>query len=364
LLVPCLFFMCTPERGTAQNSALDGLTLVWTAPAQCPDQAEVLARIANHLQLPTPRDQRWRIEARVVHQRPQYALELSLEREGSEPAVRSLRAANCEALADATAVLVALALEPQPSAAGSTEVEDSTSTGASRAAANGSREAAAAAQMANAEARAEAQDSKPPSPAPPPSPSSAVPEAKKPAAESGETAPARLRLGLAAGLRLDFGMLPRSPNFGVTGRAELRFRRLRAAAGFSVLPASEGTAVAYPRARLRAHALLGDGMLGVAITDGALSVVPCAVFEYGSSTLASLQIADGVRQSIGWTAAGIGAHARYRLAAGFELGVETTGLMPFSRPHWWVRTERGDVTVFEAAVIAVRVTAGLAYVFE
>jgi hypothetical protein len=362
LLLVCSFIMGTPETGTAQDSAFDGLTLVWSAPAECPDHGEVLARIASRLQLAKPRDQRWRVEARVVH-RLQYELELSLEREASEPAVRSLRAANCEALADATAVLVALALEPQLAAA-SSSIEAGANGGSPPAAANGSREAASGGSAASREPRAATESSQPPSAPEPPSPSSAAPAAVEPAAESGEGTPSQLRLGLSAALRLDFGMLPRSPNLGVTTRAELAFHRLRAAAGFSVFPATESIAAAYPSARLRAHALLGDGLLGVALTEGALSVVPCAVFEYGSSTIATRRIVDHLRQSIGWTAAGIGARARYRLVAGLELGVEATGLLPFSRPRWWVRTQRGDVTVFEAAVVAVRVSAGLAYVFE
>jgi hypothetical protein len=161
-------------------------------------------------------------------------------------------------------------------------------------------------------------------------------------------------------------MLPKSPNFGVTARVEFRFRRLRAGAGFSVLPPRETSAAAYPSALLRAQAVVGDGVLGFAFTPGsALSFVPCVVFEYGSSTVAGSRIvASAPRQSIRWTAAGIGAHASYRFNAGLELRVEATGLMPFSRPRWWVRTERGDVTIFETAVVAVRVSTGLAYVFE
>lgn len=359
--------MSTPERVTAQNSAVDGITLVWTAPAECPDHREVLVRITNHLQLSKPRDQRWLVEARVVRQRSQYQLELSLKREDSEPAVRSLRAANCAALADATAVLVALAVEPQPTAAGSTAVEDRANTASEQAAANGSREAAPRAQAASGEPRAAAEKSQPPSTAPRTSSGSDTSSAVEPAAERGKTPASQLRFGLGAALRLDLGMLPKSPSFGVTARAEVRFRRLRAAAGFSVLPAAESSAAAYPSARLRAHALLGEGQLGVAVTgEGALSLVPCAVFEYGRSTIAISRIATPApdRPSIPWTAAGIGARANYRLAAGLELGVEMTGLMPFSRPRWWVRTERGDVTLFETAVVAARVSAGLAYVFE
>lgn len=164
-------------------------------------------------------------------------------------------------------------------------------------------------------------------------------------------------------MRLDAGMLP-SLRSGMQARVELRLLRLRAAFGFAWLPSMETVAETYPEASIRASGLLGEGMLGYAVLEGRFSLLPCAMFEYGTLSLEGRRIAVPDDQSVRWTAVGAGGRATYRLAEGFELGFEVAGVAPFFRPRLWVQTDRGDLTLFHAAVVAVRVSASIAYVFE
>ena len=370
-LVVALSWMFTAAPVSAQNSTRD-LTLTWDVPRECPDRGAVLARIAKHL-----RDERkfpddWSIDAHVLRKQAQFELKLTLRRGGAEAARRTLRSASCVALAEATAVFVALAVDLQPSAADASEVapeqvpgsKPSTEPSSSEPT---SRESTAVEPHAT-RAPTKAQHG-PPSPAvqarsQTPRNQSDESEAElEPAADGGRRQSLRVGLGIGLGVRLDAGMLP-TPRFGLQARVELRLLRLRAALGFTWLPPVETIAETYPAASIRASGILGDGMLGYALLEGRLSLLPCAMFEYGTLSLEGRRIVVPGEQSVRWTAAGAGARATYRLGAGFELGFEAAGLAPFSRPRSWVQTDRGDMTLFHATAVALRVSAGIAYVFE
>jgi hypothetical protein len=360
-----LWGMLIGATASAQNSA-DRLTLIWDAPRECPDRGAVLARIANHL-----RDQRkiaenWRAEAHIVRKRAQYELELRVNNDASQPGLRVLRAATCGALADATAVLVALALEPQPSAAGSPTAEPAQPSSSAPATAN----AAEAGEPATNEAKPSTQRETPARTAPP---RAAAQKSSQTAAETleieePEILPAadsgkRISVAIAIATRFDAGMLP-SPRPGLHARFELRVSRMRAGLGLSWLPPIEAAADSYPAASLRASAILGDGWLGFAVLDSRLSLSPFAALESGGLALESRRIRQPDDRTFHWTSLGAGARASYRILAGLELGLDVAGLAPFSRPRLWVRTDEGDVTLFHAALVAVRVCVSIGYVFE
>jgi hypothetical protein len=352
--------MSTAEVVSGQKSAVSELSFDWTAPAACPERGDVLARIANRLQLPERGGPQWHVEARVLTKRSQYELELSVRQDGSEPRMRSLRASDCGALADATAVLVALALEPQPYAA---TAPDGSAPDANGTAVEGSADVRARSPEPK-EARAPDVLERKAAAAPKTPLVRAAAEADQPAAEGGGTQSWPVRVGLGASLRVNFGMLPQSPGFGGVAQIQLRLRRLRAAAGVSLFPRAESTSAKYPAVRMRTQALLGEGLLGVAVVEQPLSLVPYAVVEYGSVTADTRRIAVPGAQEIRWTAVGVGAQIGYRLIGGFEFCLDVTGLTPLSRPRWWVRTDQGDLTLFEAATVAVSTSAGFVYVFE
>lgn len=367
-----LLWMFAAAPVSAQNST-GGLTLTWDAPPECPDRGVVLDKVAKHLREERKFPDDWRIEARVVRRRAQFELELNLGRVGAEPARRTLRAPTCAALVEATAVFVALALESQPSAAVS--AADEIAAPESIPPHQPSAAPGATAPAPSVAGAPHASATQPPAKAPAASPSPAVQETpqtpgeeldestERPAADGGDSEPLRLGVGVGAGWRLDTGMLP-TPQSGLEARIELRVSRLRAVLGFNWVPPVETVADAYPGASIRASAILGEGLLGYALVEERFSLVPCAAFEYGALSLASRRIAVPDSQNVLWGAAGAGAHAAYRIAAGFELNFEATGLAPFSRPRLWLRTDRGDLTLFQAAAVAVRISAGIAYVFE
>jgi hypothetical protein len=361
-----LWGMLIGAAASAQNST-DRLTLIWDAPRECPDRGAVLARVANHLRDERKIAENWRAEAHIVRKRAQYELELRVSSDGSQPALRVLRAATCGALADATAVLVALALEPQPSAAGSPSAEPAQPSGSPPLAAGPVDGPAAPA--AN-EPKPSTAAAAPTRPVPPPA---AAQKSSQTAVdtleiEDPEILPAagsggRIGLGISAGARFDTGMLP-SARAGLRARIELRVLRIRAGLGISWLPPIENAADSYPAASVRASAVLGDGWLGVAVLDSRLSLSPFVVVESGALALESRRIRHPDERTFHWTAIGAGAHASYRLLAGLELGVEVAGVTPVSRPRLWVRTDEGDVTLFHAAAVAVRVAVSIGYVFE
>lgn len=92
------------------------MTLVWTAPAECPDRARVLAKIDRLA--PASARLRVRVDATVTRDERGYRVALVTEADGAR-GERSLEAATCASLADATAVIVAMMLDPANTPAGS-----------------------------------------------------------------------------------------------------------------------------------------------------------------------------------------------------------------------------------------------------
>jgi hypothetical protein len=120
----------------------------------------------------------------------------------------------------------------------------------------------------------------------------------------------------------------------------------------------------YPTASLDAHGLLGDALVCVEIVRARFALSPCVAGELGELTLATHAIRVPVTSAITHAAAGGGLRAEYRLAGPLEASLQALALAPFERARWLMQTARGDVEVFVAAPVAIRIAAGMAYVFE
>lgn len=101
----CGLFFPPPAHG---QSALD---LDWTAPAGCPDRAEVLAHV--HRLVPAPPSASLAVRASVREVDEGFRVELEMQ--GSASGARTLRASTCASVARATALVIALALDPSAS---------------------------------------------------------------------------------------------------------------------------------------------------------------------------------------------------------------------------------------------------------
>jgi hypothetical protein len=115
---------------------------------------------------------------------------------------------------------------------------------------------------------------------------------------------------------------------------------------------------------MRAQAVLGEGVFALAFPSGRISILPLAIVEFGSVSVATRNIAAPSASDGRWFAVGIGGALRYRVIAGLEIGLEAAVLAPWARPRWWLRTEQGDVTLFAASAAGARASIGVAYVFE
>jgi hypothetical protein len=346
-LVGCSLAAAGGGAATARALEPDGPALIWNAPAHCPDAPNVQARVRAQISERGLSDRPWQAHAEVRHHAGRYQLELTLYSSGGE-ARRQLDAVSCEALADAVGVLISLAL------ADAAEAEPSPPPSAAAPAA-----AAAAATDASA---APAQRST--------AASAAVPRPSEVEAQAAGGLPAGpetawpFRYGLAVSLRLDLGMLPQRPAFGLGPRVLLQLGPLQAVAGLTWWLVASSQPDNYPSARLEGSGLLGDLVLGFELLATPLRLAPCLVFEHGQLQVSSTDVAkpDDVRFS--WTAAGGGVRAGIALVAGFQAGLELLALAPWSRQRLLLQTPGVDVPLFVSDALALRISVELAYVFE
>ena len=98
-------------------ASAQGPQVSWSAPAGCPNEAELVARLETTLQEPLVAfDGQSTFDARVTRSTQEYRLVLSSQR-GEEHGVRVLTDRDCDALTSAAAVAIALALQtpgPEP----------------------------------------------------------------------------------------------------------------------------------------------------------------------------------------------------------------------------------------------------------
>ncbi|HEX7480397.1 MAG TPA: hypothetical protein VF331_21530, partial [Polyangiales bacterium] len=184
------------------------LTLEWTAPNQCPQQARVLQEVNDALAGSEHPDRPLRVRASVVATADGFRAQLEFSDDDDVRATRTLSDAACGSLTSASALVIAIAIDP-----GVAE----------------RRIEAPAPKPAPAKPPTTPQPAA--APASPPQPTAAVPE--EPA--SNAAAPV-VALELGAGLVLHSGMLPFFAE-GAFGALGLRLRALRAELSGSALPA-------------------------------------------------------------------------------------------------------------------------------
>jgi hypothetical protein len=356
LAIASIAAAATGSHATGRAQSPDGLVLHWDAPERCPDRAQVLARIRAHLPREHRAGDRWFARATIAVDGARYRLELVLRGPASE-ARRSIDGFDCAALADAAALLVALALDPDSAAPLAADATPS----------DPPAEHAARADVA----------------VPPPAPR----RERQPTAERTRTQPGQgtppaidddeaddavphadaglvLAWDAGAALRFDFGMLPQTPALGVQAQLGLRIEPVRVALGLTWWPPARSAPERYPTASLDAHGLLGDALVCVELVRAGFALSPCVAGELGELTLATHAIRVPVTSEITHAAAGGGLRAEYRLAGSLEASLQALALAPFERARWLLQTARGDVEVFVAAPMAIRIAAGMAYVFE
>jgi hypothetical protein len=159
-------------------------------------------------------------------------------------------------------------------------------------------------------------------------------------------------------------MLPQAPAVGLQPRLGLQVDRVHIAVGLSLWLEARSTAERYPSATLAGRGLLGDAAVCVELMRAGFTLAPCAAGELGELTLETHAISTPATSSVRYAAAGGGARAGYRITGGLEATIELLALAPFARPRWLVQTGQGDVEVFVAAKVAIRIAAGIAYVFD
>jgi hypothetical protein len=126
----------------------------------------------------------------------------------------------------------------------------------------------------------------------------------------------------------------------------------------------ESQAAAYPRALLRDRALLGDLMLGFEWTRGGLAIQPNLALELGLIELKPKGVSAPIEARASWAALGAGLQLGYRLVRGLRFFAEGLALVPVGPPRFVLQTATSNIELFEPAPVALRLSAGMAYVFE
>lgn len=328
------------------SQADDELTLVWQAPAECPQHEKVRSLIDVHV--PAERRPRgaWRVEGRIALEGSRYRLELRLQGPNGA-AGRSVDAEQCGGLAEVAALLVAIALDPRSE---ETPAPQATSTTA---------EAAAATAPAGAQPPSERTSGAASPNTPEALPTTSAEGASPTAAAS---PPLRFRVTASANVSLEAGMLSALPGIGLEPQVELRYGALRAAAALGLWISGEASVPDYPQAAVSGKALIGQLSLGIEVFEPPLALVPRAVFEHGTIFLQASGITDPTPDDAAWTAAGGGIQLSYNLSKAFEVGLCALVLAPFVRPRADITTSTGELELFASGPVSARLSLGLTYV--
>jgi len=285
-------------------------TFSWQAPAGCPSRDEVNAEIARLLGGTIRVPQGGDIKARAVVSRGlTWALAMETELAG-RPGRRSIEAASCQDLADATALIIALMIDPDAVAAHATQ----------------------------------------PRPVAPPPPAETAPAPQQRprtmqylvgihAAGSQGTLPS-VDVGLGGGIGLA----------GRLWRVELRgtygLRRDQKA----MAPAPPG---AYGQFNFAAAALAGCFNLG---REG-LAFGPCADAELGVVSAKGVNVSQSLPADTTWLALGGGVYAAVSLGHHLSLPLHLDVLAPLRRSEFVVKGVPGRV--FQAPVVGGRISVGI-----
>jgi hypothetical protein len=289
------------------------LTLSWQAPAGCPSRDEVSAEIARLLGGSIRVAQGGDIKARAVVAHGQtWALTIETELAG-RPGRRSIEAASCPDLADATALIVALMIDPDAVAAHATQPRPVAAT-------------------------------PPAEPAPPPQqegPRAVQYLVGLHAAGSQGTLPS-IDVGLGGGIGLA----------GRLWRVELRgtYGLRRDQKAMAAPPAREGS---YGQFNFTAAALAGCFNLG---REG-LAFGPCADAEVGVVSAKGVGVDQSFPADTTWLALGAGVYAAVSLGPHLSLPLHLDVLAPLRRSEFVFKGVPGRV--FQAPVVGGRISVGI-----
>jgi hypothetical protein len=291
------------------------LTFSWQAPAGCPSRDDLRAEIGRLLggEIRVPKGSDIKAVA-VVAQGQTWSLAIETELAG-QPGRRSIEAASCQDLADATALIIALMIDPNAVAAHAPQSR--------------------------------------PVPAPPPEPNDPAPQKER-------------RVAYLVGIHAagSYGTLP-SVDAGLGGGVGLAGRRwrveLRGTYGLRrdqrVTAPSPAPADSYGRFNFVAAALAGCLNLG----RENLAVGPCADAEVGMLSAKGFGVSEGFSTQTLWLALGAGAYAAIPLGPHLSLPLHLDVVAPLLRPEFVFRNV--PTRVFRAPVVGGRISAGIEFHF-
>lgn len=334
------------------------ITLVWTAPGECPTTAEVSARVEKLLGGPPAAADR-RLEAiATVEPLPRgYRLEISLTADGATSG-RILQGARCDSVADAAALVIALAFDPEAVAA--QEAKQGVS------------------ETPDAPADSAPVPSAAPSDAPPPPPPPAAPAIVRipvpipppprppPPADSGVT---EITYGFFAQLVGDAGSLS-SVVPGVRAGLSLGIGPYRIEPAFIAFPSAKSALPDRPTAGAEMRLLMGslDACRRLwpwsARSDLGLSAAhACLGFEVGEMHGAGFGVTVPRSGGTVWAAPHAGLRAELSLARNVALTVDLGVAIPLNRSSFVLTLTEGRAVVHEPSAVAGRAGAGLALRF-
>lgn len=294
--------VCAGEAGA--------LTFSWQAPAGCPSRDDLRAEIARLLGGDTRVPQNGDIKARAVVAHGQtWSLAIETELAG-RPGQRSIEAASCQDLADATALIIALMIDPDAVAAHAT----------------------------------------------PPKPIPATPSVQAGPVPAKQPRSVEYLVGIhAAG---SYGTLP-SVDVGLGGGVGLAGRRWRAELRGTYGLRREQKAMAAAPAG--AYGLFGftSATLAACFNLGreGSAFGPCADYELGVISARGFGVSESLPAQTLWSALGAGAYAAIRLGSHFSLPLHVDVLAPLRRTEFVFKNEPGRV--FQAPAVGVRIGLGV-----
>ena len=312
-------------RALPARAGVDAFTLSWQAPPDCPTPQDVRAEVerllggANRLLA----DRGLRAKASVAHDQT-WSVSIETELDG-RPGRRSVEAASCQDLADATALILALTIDPNLAVTYPTRPK--------------------APQPATA----------PPPAAPPPTPP-AVPTLTRPAPRR-QSSPTDFLFGLR--IQGSQGTLP-SVDLGLGGSVGVVGRRYRIELGASYglrrdqIVRAASLPEAYGQFNFMAGGLAGCVNLG----RETLAVGPCADAELGWVSAKGYGVSQSITANQPWLAIGAGGYAAISFASRWSVPLHVDILAPILRPEFVFKNMPAG-HVFQAPVVGVRVNAGI-----
>jgi len=321
------------------------MSLAWSAPPECPDEAFVRGEVDRLLAEGPPPTAR--IEAQAVVSRTaegRWRVHIAIVRDGVA-GDRTIEAGSCRPLADATALIVVLAIDP--TRAGIRAVDAAAGLEGALSGPLGpppSSGSSAAATPKSATAMA------PGRPLVASSPSLAIPAARA----GGPSIHADVFVAIGA----DIGSLP-APAIGAALNGAVLLGRLRLEAYGEHWFARSRTVLTPSAAYGGTIDLWAGGAAGCFVAAHArFELGPCLAVEVGELHGAGTQV-DMPTQTNGWWVAVVGAlHGTMRLSGPLWVGMRVEGIVPLIRDRFVVNINDQTSLVFRSAPVAGRAFLG------